>query len=312
MSLWKKVLFHAGYLSWKQIVLPILALCSGSKSILIPDYLPPLITFRVKLYIVFHDTFYWENPTHYNRIWRWYMVKLTNLAIKIHRPEIIATSFYVRDRIKKLFPEGLPIHVVYQSPKLLPVPIATQPPNFRYFLHIGTLEKRKNLKSLVHAFQLFKEINPLNMKLVLIGGGSPSHLLDEELILKKIVDSYFLQDEVLFKGYLSDQEIAYWYQNASAFVFPSQDEGFGIPVVESIKQGIPTIISNRGSLPEIADGSCLIWKSDGSESLAQLMQEVTIPERVADLKQRGFQRATRFSRERFIQDLDQVLSTSLS
>ncbi len=114
-----------------------------------------------------------------------------------------------------------------------------------YLLYLGTLEPRKNITTLIEAYAQFRTTYGRDEKLVLAGG--KGWLYDS--VFEK-VQKLGLESEVIFPGFVSDTEQLLWYHAASAFVYPSLYEGFGIPVAEALACGIPVVTSNVSSLPE--------------------------------------------------------------
>lgn len=121
-----------------------------------------------------------------------------------------------------------------------------------YFLFIGTLEPRKNLSRLLEAFSLIDNFSRKGYKLLISGGDGWGNVSIDSLIKK-----YQLFDSVQFLGYQSDDELSNLYRNASFLVLPSLYEGFGLPLVEAMKYGVPLITSNLSSMPEIAGDAAI-------------------------------------------------------
>jgi glycosyltransferase involved in cell wall biosynthesis len=106
-------------------------------------------------------------------------------------------------------------------------------------------------------------------------------------------------DDVIFTGYVTEEELLYLYNSASAVVYPSLYEGFGLPVVEAMACGAPLIISDIPSLKEVAEDAALSFQPDDHEALASLLERVLWSESLRDdLRQRGLRRAADYSWER--------------
>ncbi len=114
-----------------------------------------------------------------------------------------------------------------------------------YLLYLGTLEPRKNITTLIDAYAQLRTIYDREEKLVLAGG--KGWLYDS---IFQRVQELGLASEVVFPGFVSDTEQLLWYHSASAFVYPSLYEGFGMPVTEALACGVPVVTSNVSSLPE--------------------------------------------------------------
>jgi glycosyltransferase involved in cell wall biosynthesis len=115
----------------------------------------------------------------------------------------------------------------------------------RFWFFLGTLEPRKNLTTLLEAYAML----PKSERLPVIIAGGKGWLYDE---IFAAVDRYNLVNEVLFPGYLPVEDLAFWYNSAEVFIYPSVFEGFGLPVLEAMACGTPVMISDASSLPEVA------------------------------------------------------------
>ena len=111
----------------------------------------------------------------------------------------------------------------------------------KYILFVGTLEPRKNIQGLIKAFNSLKKEHSINHKLVIVGMKGWMY----EDIFKEYENSAFKED-IIFKGYVNDKELAELYKNASVFVYPSFYEGFGFPILlEAFGYGVPVIVFAR-------------------------------------------------------------------
>lgn len=137
-----------------------------------------------------------------------------------------------------------------------------------FLLYLGTLEPRKNLTTLIDAYARLRYIYGVREKLVL--AGSKGWLYDS--IFEK-VRQHGLESEVLFPGYVADNEQLLWYHAASTFVYPSLYEGFGLPVAEALACGIPAVTSNISSLPEAGATLALTVNPDDRDALAEALYQ---------------------------------------
>ena len=111
-------------------------------------------------------------------------------------------------------------------------------------LFVGRLEERKGLLFLINSLAVYKKKYKEKFILNIIGKGDNRKYKD---VIKKLN----LEEELIFKGYLPDEELYNYYRNSDIFVIPSQMEGFGLTILEAIQFGIPIIGTNRGAIPEI-------------------------------------------------------------
>lgn len=121
-----------------------------------------------------------------------------------------------------------------------------------FLLYLGTLEPRKNIPTLIEAYARLRQTYNRQEKLVIAGGKGWLY----DTIFEK-VQALGLESEVIFPGFVPDEEQATWYAAASAFVYPSLYEGFGLPVAEALACGTPTVTTTVSSLPEAGTGVAL-------------------------------------------------------
>jgi glycosyltransferase involved in cell wall biosynthesis len=160
-----------------------------------------------------------------------------------------------------------------------------------YLLAFSSLSPSKNIPSLLRALVMLHEETSATPKLVLVG-----HTPRSGLPLRDLVQSLGLSEQVVFTGYLPDSEVILLLRHATAFVFPSIYEGFGIPVLEAMAEGVPVACSNAASLPEVAGSAALLFDPRKPLEIAASIQAlVNSPDLRAELISRGFQNLPRFS-----------------
>lgn len=136
-----------------------------------------------------------------------------------------------------------------------------------YFLFVSALRKYKGYEQTIQAFG---ELDAPNLKLVIVGKPDlwQEHNLPEEILrLSK-------SDRVIFTGYISDMELNSLYRNALALVFPSQKEGFGIPVIEAQYHGCPVICTAIPPLKDTAGDGALFIQDGSSEKIHQALENL--------------------------------------
>jgi glycosyltransferase involved in cell wall biosynthesis len=277
-----KLIRHFQFFFYKQITLPLLTFINGASVLICTDYVAPVFTPGFKTIVVFHDAFFWEYPQHYSALWL-RMFKAAALAGAKKSLAVIAPSEYAKKQIALhtgINPDH--IKVVYEAPKTFaPINPQTNPQSparpqsspqisAPYFLHVGTLAKHKNLPLLIEAFA--KLDKPL--KLVLVGGAPSSVHNNDVPNIKEAIQKHNLQNQVVLTGYLSNAEVASWYANALGYVFPSYNEGFGLPILEAMRYKLPIIAANNSCLPEIAQAGALYFDPSNANQLAVQMQAI--------------------------------------
>ncbi|PID57163.1 hypothetical protein CSB45_08000 [candidate division KSB3 bacterium] len=162
-----------------------------------------------------------------------------------------------------------------------------------YLLCVGTLQQRKNIPRLLHAFYLLKQKHQHSQKLVLVGR-KLADLPETEIFstLKRLS----LEQEVIWTGYIDRAEMPAIMSGAELFVFPSLYEGFGMPVLEAMACGTPVACSNTSSLPEVIGDHGVVFDpysvDDMTETLHYVLQKEDLRRKLSEL---GVLRAARFS-----------------
>lgn len=130
----------------------------------------------------------------------------------------------------------------------------------KFFLYVGTIQPRKNIQTLIKAFQ---QIQPQNSDYKLVIVGKKGWLYDE--IFKQVDETK--KDSIIFTDYLDDNSVVQLYKQALCFVHPSFYEGFGIPILEAMSYDCPVIASINASLPEVGGDACLYFDPDIEQEL---------------------------------------------
>jgi glycosyltransferase involved in cell wall biosynthesis len=148
-----------------------------------------------------------------------------------------------------------------------------------YILYLGSDQRRKNIDGIIEAFEILKEKYKIPHKLVLAGMKQDGKWQD-----------------IIFMSYVDKNKKWELLKKAEIFVFPSFYEGFGLPVLEAQKAGIPVVASNTGALPEILGNSALLVNPNNSEEIAEAIYKVLSNEQLRnDLIKRGQENIRRFS-----------------
>lgn len=158
----------------------------------------------------------------------------------------------------------------------------------RFILHVGTLQPRKNLSTLIEAVAA---MDGPDTPLVLVGGKGWFF----ETIFAQ-VEALGMGDRVRFVGYAPDAELPLWYNAASVLAFPSVYEGFGLPVVEAMACGTPVVAANVSSIPEAAgEAGLLVDPQDVTALRDRITAVLHDAELAATMRAKGLQHARQFS-----------------
>jgi glycosyltransferase involved in cell wall biosynthesis len=158
-----------------------------------------------------------------------------------------------------------------------------------FWLNVGTVEPRKNQIRLLEAYSRYLEVGGNPMPLVLAGG--KGWLMDD---FNKHVSDLGLEGQILFTGYVSDDELIWLYRNCYANLYPSLFEGFGLPILEGMQFGAPTFCSSSTSMPEVGGDAAILLDPNDVEGWAQAMLELDLRKR-EQLSELSLKRAAGFS-----------------
>jgi glycosyltransferase involved in cell wall biosynthesis len=199
------------------------------------------------------------------------------------RPEKIRVIYEAARDIMKPVPPGQGISVLEKY--------RVQQP---YILYVGTIEPRKNLLTLIRAYDELLRTTAHRPQLVLCGGRG---WLESDVF--NLVKELNLQDQVRFTGYVEDSDLPALFSSAEVFIYPSIYEGFGLPPLEAMACGAPVISSNATSLPEVVGKAGLLHDPGDYRALTQsIVKLFDDPAMQEHFRRAGMDQATRFSWER--------------
>jgi glycosyltransferase involved in cell wall biosynthesis len=165
---------------------------------------------------------------------------------------------------------------------------AVTPP---YILYIGNFKPHKNLARLLRGFAQLP--GPLRGRHSLVLGGGDA---DGRAGLAALAATLGIGARVIFPGRIADEDLAALYAGAAAFVLPSLEEGFGLPVLEAMACGTPVVASNRAALPELVADAGLVFDAEREGELAAALARVLADSALADdLRHRGLARAALYT-----------------
>jgi glycosyltransferase involved in cell wall biosynthesis len=176
-----------------------------------------------------------------------------------------------------------------------------------FLLYVGTIEPRKNLLTLIRAYDDLLRTTPLRPQMVLAGGRG--WLCDE---VYKLVEDLKLQDQVNFTGYVEDADLPALYSAAGAFIYPSLYEGFGLPPLEAMACGAPVVTSDVSSLPEVVGKAGLTLAPTDTRALTEAMAKLLGDETAREhFRREGLKQAAKFSWARAARETQSVYNEVL-
>ena len=286
---------------WEQLVQPWASWSQRLDLLHCPLNVIPLVG-SLPCILTVHDLSFEHFPHYFHPIKQRYLAAFTRLSAR-RAAHVLADSGSTRDDLVQMY--GVPasrITVVYPGldPDFAPVGDQREVADFRtrrgldhpYALYLGTLEPRKNVDRLVQAFAALIR-GPgrgLPHRLVLAGGKGWGY----QAIFRAIEDAG-IEDRVILPGYVPRAEQRLWYNAADLFVYPSQYEGFGFPVLEAMACGAPVITTSASSLPEVVGAAgCLVPPGDTAALAEAMWSLLSQPNAAAALRARGQAQAARF------------------
>lgn len=315
-----KLIEHVRFFFWKQVALPIKAYVNKCDVLFCTDYFVPYIHLGYKPIPMFYDAFFYEYPEQCNPLWL-KMFNTLGLAAAKRAPYVITLSEYSKNRLThftNLDPHKIiPIHLAPKKnaakktdPNFKPL---FRTPTPKFILHVGVLEKRKNLVRLVEAYKQLRDKGYTDYSLVFVGQPSSKDELDGSSEIKAIVKREKLEDSVMMYGYASDDELAYFYKYASLYVFPSLNEGFGLPVLEAFHHQLPVLVSDNTCLPEVGGDAVLRFDPFDADDISRKIEMVIAdPELRANLIRRGNDRLKLFSWEKNATELVKIFKRAVN
>lgn len=257
--------------------------------------------------VTVYDLSFLHFPERFPALQRFYLTSQTRRSCRAAR-RVVAISESGRDDIHRFF--GVPLEKIGVVRPGVDTSYTPRPQSeidtFRaqhslpekFVLHVGTLQPRKNIPTLIEAMAQLRSPTPL----VLVGGKG---WLYDEIFAR--VERLGLSGRVHFTGYVPDEELPLWYNAATLLAFPSVYEGFGMPVVEAMACGTPVVAANTSSIPEAAGEAALLFEPHDVAALANHIESVVgNPSLAVTMGERGRLQAQQFSWIRSGRDMTQI------
>jgi glycosyltransferase involved in cell wall biosynthesis len=231
---------------------------------------------------------------------------------------VITPSSYIRGQILDMYPDsGSPVVAVPEAASDLFSPCPPDPVLLRryrleaegYFLFVGRFDARKNIPRLIAAYRELPVGVRASLRLVLVISGRPSDLDALTLMHRDMIVS----GELVLLRDIPLHGLRMLYASATAFVFPSLDEGFGLPLLEAMRTGCPVITSNLSCLPETAGDAAMLVDPGSVRDITDAMEIMARqPDRRRYYSSTGLSRSGEFSWERTAGETMEVYRAALS
>jgi glycosyltransferase involved in cell wall biosynthesis len=236
-----------------------------------------LFNINSKKIITVYDLFMYKTYS-FNRKLKVYLARFFNKKSILEADAVITISKFSKQEIVNTFNiREDKVHVIYSGPGCVnPVPHNgeeilrnTYQLANNYILFVSTIEPRKNLLNLVKTFEILKDRYHIDEDLVVIGRNG----WDYQNTLNYI-DASPWRRKIHLLGFVPDSDLGCFYRNASLFVYPSFMEGFGIPPLEAMTYGCPTLTTNTSSLPEVMQFPEMMFDPYNVEEIVDKCQRI--------------------------------------
>lgn len=175
-----------------------------------------------------------------------------------------------------------------------------------YIFFLSTIEPRKNVETLIKAFNYIRRKEDIKLKLILAGGLGWKY----QGVLDLVENSEFKND-IIMPGYISKEEKNLLYENAECFVYPSLYEGFGLPILEAMSNKVLVVTGNNSSLPEVGGEAAFYYESalNYSELGNKILEAINLSEEEKENKiNQGLERVKKFTWEKCIKETIEILN----
>ena len=302
----------------RHIFLPFVMQFSHPSLLFVPGGVPPF-GWRGRVVLAVHDLAIFEHPEWFPQTsvrsctTRWLVPRALPRAARL-----VAVSEATRRQIARLKPELLKrTEVVYPGVEIPTEHVGNETVQKDTVLCLSTIEPRKNLEIACRAFDKFLSAHPERASMTqLVLAGLPGWKTEAvETLIEEINNRWLARAGTIViarLGFVNEQQKWSLLHQASVLLFPSWDEGFGLPVLEAMAAGTPVICSNRGALPEVGGDAVLLVEPDDIQTMALLLAQcLLVPEGVQYLRVAGKARAEEFSWKKTASELMRVFERAV-
>ncbi len=264
----------------------------GTDLLWVPHYNIPML-YRGRMLVTAHDVLHLAMPQYARGLLKQTYARTVFRAVRRHARAVICVSDFTVAELERLTPPSQQIvRRIYDGVDdgWFHVSEVPSPRARPYLVYVGNVKPHKNLHTLLDAFGRVKDVIPEDLVIV---GKREGFISGDDSIADCAKD---MGDRVVFTGYVSDDLLRQYMAHATALVFPSLYEGFGLPPLEAMAAGCPVLASDAASIPEVCGDAALYCDARNPDDLAagllRIVQDVELRE---TLRQAGRQRARMFS-----------------
>ena len=279
--------------------------------------IPPMVyESKLRTYLIVHDLI----PIYFPQdCCETFIQKFTDWINRSHPDAYFCVSEFTKEDLHRYKPESakIPAHIIYlgADAKFKPCDDLDKIANVKdkyhiktkkYFLTVSEITARKNFVHLLQSFAEFmKNTNASDISLVLVGPLREGYTD----VASQIKDLEHYQDKIIQTGYVDDNDLPILYNGATAFIYPSLYEGFGLPVLEAMQCGTPVICADNSSLPEVGGEAPLYINGYDCKQTADALQKIYAqPELASKMKQLGLKQAQNFDWQKTADTIANVIS----
>jgi len=263
-----------------------------------PHYNIPILPIRARHRVVtVHDVYHLAYLHTLNRIERLYARTVISLAARLSEKVITVSAFSKSEIVKYTGIGPEKVEVIHNGVDSVGFQDAKSGdgagPSGPYLLYVGNVKPHKNIIGLINAFAMVHKSLP-DLKLVIAGKkDSFIHGIDN---LDEYVANLGIDRQIVFTGFVEEDELYGLYKNARLFVFPSFYEGFGLPPLEAMASGVPVVASRTSSVPEVCGDAAMYVDPHDPQDIARGIIRVLREDSLRnELAGKGFARAACFS-----------------
>lgn len=231
----------------------------------LPNPVPLFNTFDIPHIVTIHDTAELRSARH-RKLHRSFRIFVNDLSAKKAQKIITVSEFSKNEIINLMVVDEYKINVTHPAITLRPQKdkAGNSKIEMPYFLAFAGNQENKNLPRLIEAFRALNIEK--KVKLVLVGHHTK--------LLESFDLHFFTKSGIELKGYVSEDELIGYYQNAIALIYPSIYEGFGLPILEAMSLGVPVITANTASMPEVAGKAALLVNPESVPEITDAMAQL--------------------------------------